>query len=489
MAAPEPLYDLVLLLDTSAPEEQRKKVLTDVESAISGGGDDRQRARLGHAALAYEIRHRTDAEYHLLQFHGPATLLANLQRMLRIADGVVRFRIIKLAPGTPAPPELPRAEARGAAARRPPPRPHARPPRRAPAARQSRPRPPPRPRCAASAPPSRRLCNKSAEKAGSSPEIAPKPCLDSIADEFRDDCSLPKGATPMAASNINRVIITGNLTADPELRSLPSGTSLCKLRVACNTRRKDNSTNEWVDKPNYFDVTVWGAQGENCARYLSKGRPVAIDGRLEWREWESPEGQKRQAIDIIADTVQFLSSPRDDAGGGNGGGFTPRSDIPADTGDFAAAPAGGGCGAPGPGRRRHPVLGRGRPGSRAPPGARDASPLSRGATGRGSIARALAWRVGVSSAHAPGPARRAGDPMDKHYHHTLITALIETIASWTEADKDRLASMLGGHCYPGGPADRQEPGGDRAAAAVAPGGATPALLACSCPRGRCHICN
>ena len=143
----------------------------------------------------------------------------------------------------------------------------------------------------------------------------------------------------MAASNINRVIITGNLTADPELRSLPSGTSLCKLRVACNTRRKDNSTNEWVDKPNYFDVAVWGAQGENCARYLSKGRPVAIDGRLEWREWESPEGQKRQAIDIVADTVQFLSSPRDDAG--NGGGFTPRSDIPADTGDFAAAPAGG----------------------------------------------------------------------------------------------------------------------------------------------------
>jgi single-strand DNA-binding protein len=65
----------------------------------------------------------------------------------------------------------------------------------------------------------------------------------------------------MAASNINRVIITGNLTADPELRSLPSGTALCKLRVACNTRRKDNSTNEWVDKPNYFDVTVWGAQG------------------------------------------------------------------------------------------------------------------------------------------------------------------------------------------------------------------------------------
>ena len=141
----------------------------------------------------------------------------------------------------------------------------------------------------------------------------------------------------MASSNINRVIITGNLTADPDLRSLPSGTSVCKLRVAVNTRRKDNSTGEWVDKPNYFDVTVWGAQGENCARYLTKGRPVAIDGRLEWREWESEQGGKRQAIDIIADTVQFLGGARDDGGSG---GFTPRSDIPVDTGDFAAAPTG-----------------------------------------------------------------------------------------------------------------------------------------------------
>ena len=147
----------------------------------------------------------------------------------------------------------------------------------------------------------------------------------------------------MATTNINRVVLTGNLTHDPELRSLQSGNSVCRLRVASNTRRKNNATGEWEDKPNYFDVTVWGAQGENCARFLTKGRPVAIDGRLEWREYETSEGQKRQAIDIIADTVQFLSSPRDDAGG-NGGGFTPRSDIPADTGDFAAAPAGGGSG-------------------------------------------------------------------------------------------------------------------------------------------------
>jgi single-strand DNA-binding protein len=140
----------------------------------------------------------------------------------------------------------------------------------------------------------------------------------------------------MAATNINRVVMTGNLTRDPELRSTPSGMSVCSLRVACNTRRK-GSSGEWEDKPNYFDVTVWGAQGENCARYLSKGRPVAIDGRLEWREWEQ-EGQKRQAVDIIADSVQFLGG-RDDAAGGNGfSGSRPDvaggSDVPIDTGDF-----------------------------------------------------------------------------------------------------------------------------------------------------------
>jgi hypothetical protein len=79
--------------------------------------------------------------------------------------------------------------------------------------------------------------------------------------------------------------------------------------------------------------------------------------------------------------------------------------------------------------------------------------------------------------------------MDKHYNHTLITALIETIASWTAADKDRLAAMLGGHCYPGGPVDHQEPSGIEPLRRWRPGGAVPALLACSCRHGRCHICN
>jgi single-strand DNA-binding protein len=149
----------------------------------------------------------------------------------------------------------------------------------------------------------------------------------------------------MAATNINRVIITGNLTRDPELRSTGSGMSVCGLRVACNTRRKDNSTGEWVDKPNYFDVTIFGRQGENAAQYLSKGRPVAIDGRLEWREWQDQAGNKRQSIDIIADNVQFLGSGEMGGNGGGGGGggqsFTPRSDVPVSTDDFSPAPVGG----------------------------------------------------------------------------------------------------------------------------------------------------
>ncbi len=115
-------------------------------------------------------------------------------------------------------------------------------------------------------------------------------------------------------ANINRVVLVGNLTRDPELRHTPSGTPVCKLRIAVNTRQKDAS-GQWTDKPNYFDVTVWGNQGESCAQYLSKGRPVGIDGRLDWREWEAQDGTKRQAVEIIADTVQFLGGRADAEGG------------------------------------------------------------------------------------------------------------------------------------------------------------------------------
>jgi single-strand DNA-binding protein len=140
--------------------------------------------------------------------------------------------------------------------------------------------------------------------------------------------------------NINRVVLTGNLTRDPELRATPGGTSVCKLGIAVNTRRK-GSDGQWEEKPNFFRVTVFGRQAESCANYLKKGRAVAIDGRLEWSSWEN-EGQRRESIDIIADSVQFLGG-REDAGSGNGNGFSssiqaPESDVPIDTGDFQTAP-------------------------------------------------------------------------------------------------------------------------------------------------------
>jgi single-strand DNA-binding protein len=119
------------------------------------------------------------------------------------------------------------------------------------------------------------------------------------------------------AGSINRVVIVGNLTRDPEMRPLPSGTMVCQLRVAVNDRVKDQSTGEWGDRANYFDVNVFGGQGERCGQYLAKGRQVAVEGRLRWSEWETQDGQKRQKVDIVADNVQFIG-PRD-AGGGTGG--------------------------------------------------------------------------------------------------------------------------------------------------------------------------
>ena len=148
----------------------------------------------------------------------------------------------------------------------------------------------------------------------------------------------------MAGFSINTVVVSGNLTRDPELRSLPSGTTVCELGIAVNERNKNPQTNEWEDRPNYFDVTVWGGMGEWAARSLQKGAGVTIEGRLRWEQWER-EGEKRSKIKIVANSLV----PRDDraqgGGMGNGGGFTAsRSDVPVNTDDFAAAPAGGGNG-------------------------------------------------------------------------------------------------------------------------------------------------
>ena len=143
-------------------------------------------------------------------------------------------------------------------------------------------------------------------------------------------------------ANINRVILVGNLTRDPELRHTPSGTSVCKLRLAVNSARRTRPRASGARSPTTSSPSG-ATRARSCALPL-EGRPVAIDGRLDWREWEAQDGSKRQAVEIIADNVQFLGS-RD--GGGEGGG--ERQFVPAgaadDTADFVRR------------RRRHSVLG------------------------------------------------------------------------------------------------------------------------------------
>jgi single-strand DNA-binding protein len=117
----------------------------------------------------------------------------------------------------------------------------------------------------------------------------------------------------MSYANINRVVLVGRLTTDPELRAMPGGRSVCALRIACNGIRRD-AEGAYEQRPNYFDVRTYGAQAENVHRYLRKGARVAIDGRLEWREWETPEQQRRQTVRVVAEAIQFLD-PREDSGG------------------------------------------------------------------------------------------------------------------------------------------------------------------------------
>lgn len=112
-------------------------------------------------------------------------------------------------------------------------------------------------------------------------------------------------------ANFNRVILMGNLTKDPELRYTPSGTAVANLRLAVNHRyRQDNELKEEVS---FFDIAVFGKNGENCSEYLAKGRPVLVEGRLRQNRWETEDGQRRSRIEVVANNVRFL-------GGGPRGG-------------------------------------------------------------------------------------------------------------------------------------------------------------------------
>lgn len=120
--------------------------------------------------------------------------------------------------------------------------------------------------------------------------------------------------------SINRVVISGNLTRDPELRTTASGMPIMSMGVAVNDRRKNSQTGEWEDYANFIDCTMFGTRAQNIQRFLSKGTKVTIEGKLRWSQWER-DGQKRSKIEVIVDDIDFGGNRNSD-NGGNGGGYS-----------------------------------------------------------------------------------------------------------------------------------------------------------------------
>lgn len=132
-------------------------------------------------------------------------------------------------------------------------------------------------------------------------------------------------------ASVNRVIIAGNLTRDPEVRYLPSGTGVAELGIAINDNYR-NKDGELVERTCFVDVTVWGKQAETCSQYLSKGAPALIEGKLQFDQWENQQGEKRSKLKVRADRVQFLGQPRKGEFGDAGGSAKRSAPPPVDAG-------------------------------------------------------------------------------------------------------------------------------------------------------------
>jgi single-strand DNA-binding protein len=128
--------------------------------------------------------------------------------------------------------------------------------------------------------------------------------------------------------SINRVVLTGNLTKDAELKQTPGGMAIVKIRLAVNDRRKNSQTGQWEDSPNFIDVTMLGSRGEAVSRFLGKGKQIAVEGKLRWREWENAAGEKRSALEVVADDIELL-----------GGRDTNANSAPRTVSSAPAAPA------------------------------------------------------------------------------------------------------------------------------------------------------
>jgi single-strand DNA-binding protein len=121
-------------------------------------------------------------------------------------------------------------------------------------------------------------------------------------------------------TDLNRVVLTGRLTRDPELKAMGDGTAILSIRLAFSTRSKDKQTGQWGDQSNYVDVTLFGTRAESLSRFLEKGRLIGVEGRLRWSEWDDKNtGEKRSKIDVIADNIEPLGA-RGESGGSGGGG-------------------------------------------------------------------------------------------------------------------------------------------------------------------------
>lgn len=110
-------------------------------------------------------------------------------------------------------------------------------------------------------------------------------------------------------ASLNKVFLIGNLTRDPELRYIPNGTAVAKFGLAVNRTYKSQD-GELKDDTCFVDIVTWGKIAESCANYLSKGRPILVEGHLQYSSWETSDGQKRNKIDVVAERIQFLGGAR-----------------------------------------------------------------------------------------------------------------------------------------------------------------------------------
>lgn len=120
----------------------------------------------------------------------------------------------------------------------------------------------------------------------------------------------------MASANL--VVLIGNLTRNPEVRSTSTGSAVTTLSLAVNRRVKDSSTGDYKEVTDFINVTVWGRQAENCEKYLTKGRGVYIEGRLQQNRWEDPSGEQKSRLEVVASTVQFLPGGSKSPSGASG---------------------------------------------------------------------------------------------------------------------------------------------------------------------------